>query len=136
MTDNVDIFSLPGFTPLNAPDQEDRLEALLDGSVSVVFYKDRPAAERTPVFCVIIGKEFGNQVACYREYGNHFVTAQRDEKTGLKHYRFLVEAQDDKILPGNYTLRFFADGRQVCVKYLSVRNSLLQSPALPPNFQP
>jgi hypothetical protein len=131
---NVDVFSLPGFTPLNAPEQEERVEAHVDGSIDVVFYKNRPLNERTPIFCIFIGKEFGNQVTVYREFGNFFVTADRDERTALKHYRFLVKSKDVQILPGDYVLRFFADDCQVALKYLSLKNSLVQAHKLPPSF--
>ena len=131
---NVDVFSLPGFTPLNTPVQNECLEATIDGSIDVVFYENRPVTERTPLFCICIGKEFGNQVTTYREFDNHFVTSHRDEGRPTQHYRFLVKSKDVSILPGNYVLRFFADGCQVAVRYLCVRNSLIRTHHLPPSF--
>jgi len=132
----IDIFSLPGFQPVTADRQSSRLEASVDGSIDAIFYKDRPLNEHTPIFCIYIGKEFGNEARLYREFDNHFVTAERDTDRGVKHYRFRVSAKDVQILPGNYVLRFFADNEEVAVRYLALRNSLVQSPHLPQSFQP
>jgi hypothetical protein len=136
MKNNVDIFSLPGFQPLTAPHQEERIFALVDGSIDVEFYCDRPLDERTPIFNIYIGKEFGNQVQTYREFDNCFVTSRRDDERALKHYRLRVESQNVQILPGSYVMRFFADSREVAVRYLVLENSLLQSQSLPLSFQP
>lgn len=134
MSDNVDIFSLPGFQPLTASNQLDRVHAETDGSIDLVFYKDRPLDERTPIFNIYIGKEFGNNVRVYHDFNNNFVTSERDLHKGLKHYRLRVSPQQVKILPGTYVLRFFADSKEIGVKHLVVSNSLIQSPRLPPSF--
>lgn len=131
---SADIFSLPGFQSLTTPRQEEHIDANIDGSIDVVFYKDRPLKERTPVFYICIGKEFGNQVTTYRDFNNQYVTSERDQENNKQHYRFCVPANEITILPGNYVLRFFADDHQVNVKYLCVKNSLLQSRHLPPSF--
>jgi adenylate cyclase len=133
---NAEVFSLPGFQPLTAPNQVDQVAALPDGSIDIIFYENRPLDEHTPVFNIYIGKEFGNQVQVYRSFDNNFVTSIRHVKSATKSYRLRVEAHNVQILPGTYVLRFFADSREVAIKSLMVSNSLIQSPHLPPCFRP